>query len=288
MQIYSALYSSIAFTYPHIGAPLLAAVSKRVRDESLLAYYRSIQLIFSGTKTLVNYLTSIDSATLRELRHISVRGDDFSVKSADDNYYHGFYLSDVLLLFPGLKLNTLKVRASYHEPYTECSRLRVADAYDEVGYLIKSDGFRELIYISPSKSFLGFGPHSSSKIALGQDQQQEQQPSTWDTMIKKRDGAESGAEARIYRHTEKGLLDSKVGSETERSVDRGQITVSYEPIEVHVKRGRGVDFTQTGKCFFDPKWQVPFTDLFQRWTWEEIKQQKRYLDYDYCKTCAGR
>ena len=80
-------------THPHFSSPLLATISKRVRDESVLAYYHNAQLNFPSTKSLVDYLTSIDSATIRELRHISVRGDLIRIGTADENN-EGYYGED--------------------------------------------------------------------------------------------------------------------------------------------------------------------------------------------------
>ena len=275
-------------TYPHFGSPLLANVSKRVRDESVLAYYQNIRLSFPSTKALMDYLTSIDSATGRQLRHISVRGHPFPISTIPDDDINSYPFYDVLLLFPGLKLSTLEVRDTYHEPGTYCDTWGQAASYHDVEALIKCDGFRELIYVSSSDRFLKFDPEEDqfSDAEIGR---RDPQPSTWDRMIKARDGTESGAEARIYRVTKKGPVELKTEFETVKDFHSGQIPAFDEPIEVHVKRGKGVNYTQTGKWALPPEEaeeRLPLKTLFNRLTWEEVKRQGLYYEVDDSSPCS--
>ena len=193
----------------------------------------------------------------------------------------------VLSLFPGLKLSTLEVKDTYHQPGTRCDRWGHDASYNDVEELIESDGFRELIYVSTSDRFLKY-EEGLSYFALspGREPYRDPQPSSWDMMIKRRDGAESGAEARIYRITKEGPVELKVEFETERSFDWGQSAAFDEPIEVHIKRGEGVDYTQAGKRIIDPEWELPLIDLFKRFTWDEIKQQGLYYEVEDSNPCA--
>ena len=262
-------------------------MSKRVRDESVLAYYHNIHLSFPSTKILMNYLTSIDWATGRELRHISVRGHPFPVSTIPDDGIISYPFYEVLLLFPGLRLSTLKVRDTYHEPGTYCDIWGQAASYHDVEALLKCDGFRELIYVSSNDRFLTLDPEEEQ--LPGPIPRRDPQPSTWDRMIKARDGTESGAEAKIYRITKKGSVELKAEFETVKDFDWGQITTFDEPIEVHVKRGKGVDYTQTGKWNLPPdeaEERLPLKDLFNRFTWDEIKEQGLYYEVDDSRPCS--
>ena len=228
--------------YPHFYPPLLATVSKQIRDESVLTYYHNVRLSFPEFKALADYLSSISSATLRELRYISVRSHPCRMGFDAYGFWH------VRLLFPGLRLSVLEVIDTCHEPGAqfECDLWGEMASYAHVERLIKCDGFRELVYVSDDDRFLKDDPNvpNSSKIGTARDPQ----PSTWDKMIKDRDGAESGAEARIYRLTQRGPVEIKHEFETSNGFDLAQRATIYEPIEVHVKRGKSVDYTQAASA----------------------------------------
>lgn len=230
--------------YPHFYPPLLATVSKQIRDESVLAYYHNVRLNFENEKALVDYLSSISSATLRELRYISVRELPYLSMPTYEMDFPPYGFWHLRLLFPGLNLSVLQVRGVCHEfeARCECNRGSQTGSYADVERLIKSDGFRELVYVSDDDLFLKDDPNlpNSSNIGTARDPQ----PSTWDKMIKDRDGAQSGAEARIYRLTQRGPVEIKHEFETSNGFDLAQRATIYEPIEVHVKRGKSVDYTQ--------------------------------------------
>ncbi len=79
--------------------------------------------------------------------------------------------------------------------------------------LVKSDGFKELIYTSTSHCFMR--PKDFEPFLGEYTPQQEKalyrdpQPSTWDQMIKKRDGLDSGGGVGMFRHTKDGRVRLK-------------------------------------------------------------------------------
>ncbi len=254
----------------------------------------------------MDFLTSIDSAGLRRLRHISARSHPLVLYPHPNDssmcYPHGF--PTVLQLFPGLQLSTLTVRDTYHEPGTWHDGSCDAPAYGMVEDLIKSDGFEELIYTSTSHCFMrpkDFEPFLEEytprqEKALYRDPQ----PSTWDQMIKKRDGLDSGGGVEMFRHTKDGRIRLKDEFETPAPLDVNLKFLATDPvserisshsvrlsshledrwrqdnIEVRVKRGEGADYEQTGQCSTDyERW---LHDFFKERTWEQTKEQGLNLE----------
>lgn len=121
----------------------------------------------------------------------------------------------MLQLSPRLKLSTLTVRDTYHEPGTIDDGFGDDASYEMVGHLIKSDGFKELTYISASDSlmdtseFVTIETNNPDKSATKhvETSRRHPQPSTWDRMIKERDGPDLGAKVEIFRHTRSGCTE---------------------------------------------------------------------------------
>lgn len=246
----------------------------------------------------MDFLTSIDDASLRRLRHVSARSHPLPVTPVpeDSPNYVTYSFPTVLQLFPELQLSTLVVRDTYHEPGTQQDGFGDEASYEMVEDLIKSDGFKELIYISGSDSFMNtneFVTIPAKYPANGAEKfvettRRDPQPSTWDKLIKERDGTASGARVEMFRHTKDGRVPLK--SEFERSKkpsgvesrvvvpntefptpsgveDRGR----REAIEIRIKRGEGADYVQTGqKCGREEGW---LHELFRLVTWADIKKQ---------------
>jgi len=242
----------------------------------------------------MDFLTSIDSAALRQLRHISARSHPLVLypRPNDNSFCRPFGFPIVLQLFPGLQLSTLTVRDTYHEPGTFHCPFGDKPAYEMVEDLIKSDGFRELIYISTSHCFMRPQDYEAHPVnytpQIREALHRDPQPSTWDKMIKKRDGANSGARVEIFRHTKDGRVLLRDEFETPALLDnnpkpkvtdpasmgtscRMEDIAEQEVIEVRVKRGEGVDYSQTGQCSTDhEQW---LHDFFKQRNWEQTKEQ---------------
>lgn len=188
----------------------------------------------------------------------------------------------VLMFFPGLKLSTLEVRGASHEPDIIWARWDHVASYDYVERLLKQDSFQELIYGSNNDLFLKYSPRrrDTSPFDSRPDPGPDPQSSTWSKMIKARDGAESGAEARLYRLTKKGPGESKVEFETDKDFVSGQRAALHQPTEVHVKRGKGIDYTQTGECTVVPELERPLMTVLNRFISQQIQELKRYHEWE--------
>ena len=220
---------------------------------------------FENTKDMVDYLSSIEETTLSQLRHVSVRAHPFPIYPAapgDKTRSRTYNFDSVLPLFPGLQLSTFRVRDSYHHPGTLCTYFGHEKSYSDVEELIENDGFRNFIYVSIDDRFLKvyFDPKATLNT-------RHPQPSTWNKLLKKRDGESSGAGVEIIRLTKDGPINVKDEFET---VQRSTRKVRGDPIEVRVTRGKTADFAQSGKCVRD--WNRGQYDLFRKHSWEEIKE----------------
>ncbi|KAL8634694.1 MAG: hypothetical protein Q9228_007724 [Teloschistes exilis] len=202
-QIYKALYSSITLTYPWHGPPL-SGLSRQVWQQSSPVYYKNVRFKFNNTVYLVDFLSSLDHSDLRSVRNVSVRNHPFplNVRKGIEDYRTRNFAS-VLALFPGLQLSLLEVRDTYHVPGTDHDGLVCEAAYSGVEDLIEADGFKELRYISDTDCFMM--PKEFKVSSYNTDWSTERglrdpQPSTWDNLIKERDGKRSGAKAEMFRH----------------------------------------------------------------------------------------
>ena len=200
----------------------------------------------------------------------------------------------VLMLFPGLKLSTLEVREFCHEPGRISARWDPVASYGCVERLLECDGFKKLIYVSTNDRFLKIGQAKRHSVTSNSGFGPDPQPGAWSKMIQARDGAESGAEARLYRLTKKGSAESKVEFETPEGFGRGETAPFYLPafyvraphesvevqVEVHVMRGRGIDYTQTGKCTVVPDLERPLMIFCGRMVPGEIQYLKKCHDLE--------
>ncbi|KAG7009758.1 hypothetical protein G7Y79_00001g000300 [Physcia stellaris] len=256
---------SLTLKHPKIGNPCFTSPSHQIREDSHLAYSDNTLFNFENTKEMVDYLSSIEATTLRQLRHISVRAHPFPIypgAPGDKTRSTTYSFGSVLPLFPGLQLSTFRVRDSYHHPGTLSDYFGHEQSYRDVEELIENDGFRKLIYVSIDDRFLK--AYLDPKATLDT---RHPQPSTWDKLIKKRDGENSGAGVEIFRLTKDGPINVKDEFEY---VQRSTWKERREPIEVHVTQGNNAEFVQLGRCVRD--WNQGLYDLFQKFSWKEIKE----------------
>lgn len=160
----------------------------------------------------MDFLTSIDSAGLRRLRHISARSHPLVLyPHPNDNsvcYPHGF--PTVLQLFPGLQLSTLTVRDTYHEPGTWHDGFCDEPAYGMVEDLIKSDGFKELIYTSTSHCFM--------------------RPKDFEPFLEEYTPQQEGGGVEMFRHTKDGRVRLKDEFETPAPLDDNPKYLATDPV----------------------------------------------------------
>jgi hypothetical protein len=124
--------------------------------------------------------------TLSQIRHLRTSGRPLMLQPIgydDDVYYR---LVWALKLLPGLRLDRLTVLGS--------SRGEIG--YDTLDGLIKyGNGWREMRFITLNSTMHQF----TEMDILGNLDWHKPQPSTWEEILRQRDGADSGASINIYR-----------------------------------------------------------------------------------------
>lgn len=246
---------------------------------------------FTGTKNLVDFLTSIDHDTLTTLRHLSVRAYPFPLyPNVPDPYgYTTYSFDNVLPLFPGLQLATLWVGDCFHGRLAEEDGWGHDAAYDAVEAFIRSEGFKELIYVVEHDRFMRPVHFTSVKAATEtqpeikttETSDRHPQPSTWDSMMKERDGADSGASVKMYRLLDDGKVRIPLETDFE-TVQEASEEQADGQIEIRVKRGNASDYAQQGEQF--NRLAQPLSDLFKELTWKEILEKGLYLNGEHDPT----
>lgn len=237
---------------------------------------------FQGTKQLVDFLTSINHETLSKLRHIAVRAFPFPVYRDPEAYgYTTYPFSDVLPLFPGLQLSTLWVGDPFHGKWSAEDGWGHNAAYSSVDDFIKCQGFKELVYVVENDRFLkrvrfeeiSMSNSTDSTSGIDEPVIRSPQPSTWDAMMKQRDGPTAsvemcrlldGGNRRVPLKTEFETIQ-----EATENADEGQI-------EIRIKRGTNSDHVQKGELV--KEWGHDLRDLFKEFTWKEIKEKQLYVE----------
>ena len=268
--------------YPYFHTPSIIQCSRQLHSEAKPHYWQNAHLEFSGTKQLLNFLTNIDSATLLQLRHISVHGYPLPVYPNPDNpdnpsHYTTYFFEDILPLFPGLQLSTLQVRDPWHGEGVDEDGWGHDAAYHSVETFIHSQGFKELTYTVAHDRFMKPVQMTSSHGGTTEIKTSERhpQPSTWDAMIKARDGADSGASVTMYRLLDNGRRRIPLETEFE-TVHQESESTSEGHIEVKIRRGRDADCVQRGEQTHE--FGLPLSRLFKELTWQQILDRDLYVD----------
>lgn len=147
-------------------------------------------LHFRGTEDLLETLLSVDQSIITRLRHIRVRAFPFPLHADDKpEYYPTYYFANALCLFPGLCLDELEIYDCWHGT-GQGDGWRDVTTYMDIEALLNSDAWRRLTYITPCTDF----------IASGYDhrQKRQQQPETWDALLKERDSGASDAAVKMW------------------------------------------------------------------------------------------
>lgn len=269
-QIYKFYLDSLPLTYPDLLPPLLLS-SHQLHNEASITWrlsWHTAQFKFGGVRHLLRCLTSITHPTLCKLRHVSVTNHPLPLSPESPHLSilsygsrQGFDIDDLLPLFPGLQLSTLTIYdPNYgHQGAIDCPET----AYHALGAFVHSQGWKELIYFVPRD-----WPLRSAYRRF-----QLPQPSTWDALIKQRDGIHSGAGVQIFgvdtakRRTPISFTSPTSEQETSDGDER------YEQVEVRLTRGRDVKYVQeSGKC------NSTIEYLFKKYTWENMPRAMMYVD----------
>lgn len=147
-------------------------------------------LHFRGTEDLLDTLLSVDQSIITRIRHIRVRAFPFPLyANGKSDYYPTYYFANALSLVPGLCLNELEVEDCWHG-YGQGDGWRDVVTYMDIESILKSDAWKKLTYISPCTDFIASGYDHRKK--------RQQQPESWDALLKERDGEESGASVQMW------------------------------------------------------------------------------------------
>ena len=199
----------------------------------------------------------------------------------DDVFYT---LAWALKLLPGMSLDNLTVLGSSGG----------AIAYDTLGGLIKhGNGWREFHFITANSEMLGF---AKIDVFMVDQYRRKPQPSTWNDILLRRDGANSGASVTVYRSTQshspgtvigprtRQIFEQKVPSpkdlETFGLAEDKQLLAEDEigkELLVVVKRGHGANIREQDTPPYNSM------DDIRHWshgmTWAEIMHQ--CIDFPY-------
>lgn len=303
-QIYGNYYSTVTITYPHLNHWLVTWLSRTGYTQSLATYFENVEIHFNTTYDLVDFLFSLDQASLCRLRYISIDATPILIRLQPEALPTTFQISSILQLFPGLRLSTLKVRDVYCKP-RERGEERYHQAenttYNEVGRLVQSDGFKQLRYCSRGDYWLlpltydDYPEAGRGKATKSSDR--NVQPECWHNAIVERDGEDSGSEVKAFQlnrgdgawhavrewyydysdYDEAENVGPEPGpgclikSESTYPVKDFGMGVFDVPgsVEIRVTRGYKVKYVQSGKSIDDV--DKLLHELFSRSTWAEIK-----------------
>ena len=144
-----------------------------------------------------------------------------------------------------------------------------------VEYLLKSDGFKELTYVVEHDRFMRpvtFSAMDPAHTETLETTNRDAQPSTWDAMIKERDGVHSGASVEMFRLLEGGTQRIPCDREFE-TVQKECEKKADGQIEIQIRRGNGVNYVQK-----KGQPETPLGKLFEELTWKQILEKKLYID----------
>ena len=192
--IYGYVYSSITvkhgFNTTSSNRTALLQTCKQIHHEAWHHVPLNIRFEFRGTETMLDTLLSVDQAVVTRVRFIRVKAFPFPLyKTPNRDYYPTYYFSNALTLLPGLHLDQLVVEDSFHA-FGLVDGWRDVVTYLDIENLLKSDGWKELVYITPNTDFIASGyDHRRKRLA---------QPGTWDGLLKEKDGKQSGAQVEMW------------------------------------------------------------------------------------------
>ncbi|KAF2261602.1 hypothetical protein CC78DRAFT_583531 [Lojkania enalia] len=219
----------------------------------------SVKFQFRGTESMLDTLLSVDQNVVTRIRHIHVKAFPFPLYATGrPDYYSTYYFHNALSLLPGLHLEKLTVEDAFHG-FGMGDGWRDVVTYFDIEGLLKSDAWKELVYITPNTDF----------IASGYDYRQKRvaQPENWNALIQERDGADSGAKVEMFiipdRDTSKTPQpwSAKPGHEV---IENWRIAGPDQDLKGQVRivacRGKRARYVQLG--------------LSEKKTWKELKDEE--------------
>jgi len=219
---------------------------------------------------MLDTLMSVDQAIVTRIRHIRVKAFPFPLYPGKQAHYPIFYFNNALSLLPGLHLERLIVEDSFHG-FGLVDGWRDVVTYFDIEALLKSDAWKEFVYITPNTDFLASGyDHRRKRVA---------QPENWDALIKERDGEKSGAEVRMFITPEPNSSASLqgIGIPQPWSAKPGHEVIENfrvagpdqdlkGEVTIIARRGEKISHVQIG--------------LSEKRTWKELKKSEELLKRD--------
>lgn len=288
-QIYICLFASTKLTFGHINGIVkrigpatdsLAIIHtcRQINQESKALWPGHVLFNFRTPKVMLDRLSTLPLSMLSGIRHLRVDGvglDFVSVTGYDEIYHRLVWM---LKLLPGLRLDRLTVIGS-----------PVADlAYDTLRSLIEDGtGWKELHFMTPNPDMFNLIRPGSTGGQPGY----EPQPSTWNDILCKRDGANFGACITIHRsipldtpgaisNQDESRLSEKAPTPQQptrllvtEDEDFSSVNEASERLLVVVKRGKDSHIAEENGLPYQ------LEDIFQ-WTEMGCKPNASYRDSD--------
>lgn len=252
---------------------------RQINQEAKALWLGLVLFSFEKVEAMLDKLSTLPLTTISEIRQVRVGGRPLILQPIDYDDDVFYRLVWALKLLPGLRLDKLTVLGSSSGVI----------AYDTLGGLINyGNGWSELHFITPNSEMLGF---AKLDMLLADPYWRKPQPSTWNDILLRRDGPNSGASVTIYRSTQSNSPGAVVNPRTRQlfeqkstlqnladfgvAEDRVLLSESEASKEllVVVKRGRHADIAERDS----PPYL--FEDI-REWahglTWAEI-QRGRYV-----------
>lgn len=249
----------------HENRAAILQTCKKISMEAWRFLPQCVSFHFRGTEAMLETLLSVDQSVVTRVRNIRVKSFQFPLYSTGrSNYYTTYYFSNALSLLPGLHLDTLVVEDSFHG-FGLVDTWRDVATYLDFEEILKSDAWRELVYVTPNTDFIASGyDHRHRRVA---------QPQGWDKLVKERDGEESGAKVEMFINQESSNFDPQTDYTKLRpwSAHPGHEVVQNFRIAgpdqdlkgqviIVARRARKANVVQTG--------------LSEKKTWTELKNQE--------------
>ena len=300
-QIYNYLFASTRLTFgkrrtsrmtcktmrPALNSLAILRVCRQINQEAGSLWLGEILFNFEQVEDLLDKFSTLPSSTLSQIRNVRTGGRPLVLQPIGDHdevYYRLAWALKQLL--PVMSLDNLTVLESSSGVI----------AYDTLGGLIKhGNGWRELHFITANSRMLGF---AKAGMFMTDPYRRKPQPSTWNDILLRRDGANSGASVTVYRSTQsyspgtvldprtRQIFEQKVPSpkdlETFGVAEDKQLLAEDEigkELLVVVKRGHGANIMEQDTPPYNS------ADGIRQWphgiTWAEIRRQCiDYMDDD--------
>ncbi|KAF2274750.1 uncharacterized protein EI97DRAFT_451543 [Westerdykella ornata] len=243
LLIYEQLFGSYVIRHGHgrhatrsnqNRAALLLTCSK-IHNEAWPILPQRAMLHFHGTEAMIETLMGMDLEHITRIRHIRVTPLPFPLYGAGcTEFRHMYYFDDAIKLIGRLNLDQLIIDDAFHG-FADVEGWSDVVTYFNIEALPKSDGWSELIYITPNTDFMtSCNDHRQERKAQSQN---------WRQMLLERDGESSGAGVSMYITPEKeDKGDANGNSEAMRPYEAERKGV----VRVVARRGRRQAIPQLG------------------------------------------